>query len=141
MSAFIVFFAALLAGVCFVLGTLCKCVSAIIYGALKAIIQAGSVAVLTILGVIVLGLISPIVDSIIKSGFIETIGPIVIMIVLLALVLAIVGGLGSVFVGIAFWVVDLVCRFFGWILMKGMELSEIGYLYSLEIIFDYVNEN
>ncbi len=132
---FVVFWAALLCVVFFLLGTIFKGISSAFTGLLES---GGFVLAIGFLGglaALVLYLIYAIAHGIITEGFSSVLGTVILAIIVFGLIGGIIGGLGSIVLSIALAVAEYVLIAVAFVLEGATSICEKAYMYFLLVIY------
>lgn len=139
MVTFVIFWSAVFALLFFVLAVIFKILASALGALLSAGGQALAVGGLAVGAVIALSLFYAIVDGIIKGGLLSVIGTIVMLLFVLGILGAFLGGLGAALVElvvtVALLVLDVVSGVLEWL----AEKCEDGYIKFLRIIVNRID--
>ncbi len=134
MGAFVIFWAAVLAIICFLLGNIFKALASGFSALLSSLVLYLSIGFLTVASIAILSLIYGITDGIITGGLGNAIGSIVFFIVVIGFLFAIFGGLGLILLELIMFVVNTLLTFIDMVLTWAADLFERGYKKSLRSI-------
>lgn len=133
-AAFILFGAALLCLIFFLLGTACKLLSSWLYGLLVSGAGAIGITILIVLGEIFLVTVYSIASGIRTSTLGETLGRIALFVFIFGIFAGLFGGLGAILLEVALVVGEAVVNVLTIILETATELFEKAYAYFLSVI-------
>lgn len=136
MVAVVIFWAALMAIIFFLLGNIFKALASAFNALISSLGFILAVGGLALLGIIALYLIYGITDGIVTSGVGEVIGEIFLLIIELGILGAIFGGLGAAILELLVTIVGAILMFISGILEWAADLFERGYAKFLKVIIN-----
>ncbi len=134
MVAFVIFWSAILAAVCFLIGTLCNLLSSVIEGGIVTAARTAAVAFLGGLAAFALYLIYSVVASIIAGTFWDTLLHMGLIVIAILFVGGIILRFGALIFEIIVLVVTAVINAVNGVLEKVSEWCEMAYLHFLNVI-------
>ncbi len=134
MVAFVIFWAAAFAVLCFVLGICFKALSSVLNALLSSLEGILAIGGLTVIAMIVLFLLYAIVDGILTEGLGSVLLMILLLLVEIGIVGAILGGLGSLILSLAVMIVSFLFGTVSFVLEGAAAVCEKGYVRSLTVI-------
>ncbi len=135
MVSFVVFWAALMCVLFFLIGALFKGLASIFNGLLDSVQLVLGIGILAGLAAGALVLIAGIVEGIVTQGLGEVIGTIILALVVLGLIGGLVGGLGAALLELALMVAGIVLTAIQFVLEGGSALCEKAYAHFLLVIY------
>ena len=140
MVTFVIFWASVLAIICFIF----KIVFKVLDSAFKALLSAagftlrlGGIAVLVILAIY---LLYKIVDGVITSGFETVIGEAVLLLIEFGMTGALTLGVGSFILEIVALIADYIIDVVSYVLVRASDICENGYSKFLAVIMKSLNK-
>ena len=140
MVAFIIFWAALFCILFFLLGTVFKGLASLFDGLISSAIYVISTAIMVGLGEIALFAVYAIASGVRTSGIGAVLGMMAILFIELALTAALLGGLGSLLLGIILSVLEAVIDIISGALEGAASACEKAYAYFLFVIMQRLDK-
>lgn len=134
MVAIAIFWAAVMAILFFLIGIVFKGLASVFNALLSSIGTTVVIGGCGLLAFLALYAIYGIVDGIITGGIWDTLGMIVLLVIEIGIVVALLGGLGSVIIGVIITVATFVLEIVSGILEGAAALSEKAYSHFLLVI-------
>ena len=134
MITFVVFWAALMCVLFFLIGAVFKGLASVFRGLLESAQLVIAIGILAGLAAGALVLIAAIIEGIVTQGLGEVIGTIILALIILGIFGSLVGGLGSLLLELAVMIAGILLTAIEFVLEGGSALCEKAYEHFLRVI-------